>query len=110
MTKDLEKKLKNSIPLSAMIETLRSELQQAMSEGEGQRLRFDLENVELTLQVGATRQGKGEGKIRFWVVDLGASETVSNSALHTFKLNLKPCPGIDGKPPKISAKTKGLPG
>ncbi len=51
MSDDLTDELGTNIPLSEMLQTLRTELQVAMRAGEGQPVRFDVGPVDLELQV-----------------------------------------------------------
>lgn len=78
------------IPLASAIRALRAELQDAMSAGAGEQLRFALGSVELELQVQAASEGAGEASIKFWVVSIGGRGGRSSEATHTLRLSLTP--------------------
>ena len=63
------------------VRALRSELTAAMSEGEGQRLRFELDGVEMEFLLEVRKEGSGEAGIKFWVINVGGRAGVS-SGLH----------------------------
>lgn len=73
------------VDLSEAIEALRVALETAWRDGLGRRVRFKLEPVELTVQAGVTRAGKGAAGVRWHVLALGGErsrEAVSTQTLH----------------------------
>jgi hypothetical protein len=78
------------VPLSEAIEMLRSELDTALTSGDGQRVRFDLPEVTLTLSVVATNETKGEAGVRWWVVNAGGSTASGYQQTQTLTLTLRP--------------------
>jgi NTP-dependent ternary system trypsin peptidase co-occuring protein len=78
------------IELGEVITELRRELQQAMSAGQGQPLRFELGPVELEATVAVEKGGGGGAKVRFWVVDLSGDAEASRSSTQRIKLALQP--------------------
>lgn len=96
----------SEIPLAHVIRQLRQELQSAMQAGEGESLRFEVQDLEIEMQVLVTRGGSGEvsggGAVKFWVLDAkaGAKATAKyeSSQLQKIKLRLKPKTVKDGKP------------
>jgi Trypsin-co-occurring domain 2 len=74
------------VGLADAIGALREELVTAIAEGEGAPMRFKLAPVELTLQVGVTKEG--QGKIGWKVLGLGAS--YQSATTQTLKLKLEP--------------------
>ncbi len=88
------------IPLSKAIAELRSELQQAILEGAGEPLRFELDTVDLELQVTMSARGAAEAKVGFWsVLTAGTSADYTRGSVH--KLTLKLSPRQDGVKPLI---------
>ena len=55
------------VPLSELIAELRSELVEAQKEGTGKKLRFKIEEIEIELKVGITKEVEAGGKVKFWV-------------------------------------------
>ncbi len=80
------------IPLSEMIESLRSELLEAVAAGETSPLKFEIEDVELELKVVVRREAEGRAGIKFWVVDAGGKGKIGDESVQTFRLKLKPRP------------------
>lgn len=76
--------------LAETVEALRDELSRALSEAEGERLRFALGDVELELSVTVSRGGSAGARVRFWVVDAEASGNVSRQSVQTLRLKLTP--------------------
>ncbi|MBV9481760.1 MAG: hypothetical protein JO249_13545 [Acidobacteria bacterium] len=91
----------NSIPLAEAIADLRAELLDAVSEGQGKDLHFGLKPIELELSLAVTKEGGATGKVKFWVVELGADGKYQNEVMHKLKLVLEPR-GIDGREFQVS--------
>jgi Trypsin-co-occurring domain 2 len=88
--------------LAAVLTQLRAELNEAMRDAQGERLRFELGPVEVSLAVTVGREAKPGAKVRFWVVEAGAEATISRESVQHVKLVLSPRdtqapPGPDGK-------------
>ena len=80
----------SGIDLASLLRQLRAELAGALAEGEGERLRFELGPLELTLTVMVAREATPGAKIRFWVVEAGADGKISRDAVQQIKLVLTP--------------------
>jgi hypothetical protein len=79
------------IPLAKAIAELRSELQQAILAGAGEPLRFELDTVDLELQVTMTARGSAEAKVGLWsVLTAGTSAEYSRGSVHKLTLKLSP--------------------
>jgi hypothetical protein len=72
--------------LADAIAALRADLESAIREGQGKDVQFGLGEIELTLQLVATKHGGG--KIG-WSV-LGVDAGAENERTHVVKLTLKP--------------------
>jgi Trypsin-co-occurring domain 2 len=92
------------IELGEVIGELRRELQQAMTAGEGQPLRFELGPVELEATVAVEKGGGGEAKVRFWVIELGGDAKATQASTQRIKLALQPRLAATGKPPWIAGE------
>jgi hypothetical protein len=91
----------SGIELASLVRQLRAELDEALADGEGERLRFELGPIELSLTVTVGREATPGAKIRFWVVEAGADARISREAVQGIKLVLTPRdmkaePGPDG--------------
>jgi len=81
---------KSKIALSDAIEVLRDELQKSMDKGEGEKLRFEIQEMELELNYTVSREGEGKAGIKFWLVEAGVGGTIGDSTSQTVRLKLKP--------------------
>src|ERR1700685_1839532 len=72
--------------LAEAIEALRADLESAIQEGHGKNVQFGVGDIELTLQLVATKHGGG--KIGWSVLGLAAG--AENARTHTIKLKLTP--------------------
>lgn len=78
------------IELAEMIAQLRSELAAAMAAAEDAELRFELGPVQLEAEFAVQRSAGADGRIRFWVVEAGASGQQAHSTTHRVTLSLEP--------------------
>ncbi|MER5255323.1 MULTISPECIES: trypco2 family protein [unclassified Streptomyces] len=87
------------IELAEMIAQLRGELAAAMAAADDEELRFELGPVQLEAEFAVQRSGTADGRIRFWVVEAGASGQQTNSTTHRVTLSLEPrVRGTDQRP------------
>jgi hypothetical protein len=76
------------IGLTETIKALRSELAQAMADGEGQPVRLRVQSVKLDVQVAVTASTEADGGVKFWVLSAGGKAVEGVSATHTVSLEL----------------------
>jgi hypothetical protein len=88
------------LELSEVIKELRRELQTAMTDGAEEPLRFELGAIDLEVTVAVEKTGGASGKVRFYVFELGADGSVSNTSTQRIKLTLQPRLA-DGRTPMI---------
>jgi hypothetical protein len=103
------------LELASVVRQLRAELNEAMDDAEGERLRFELGPVELSLTVTVGKEATPGAKIRFWVVEAGVEAKISRESAQDIKLMLTPrdtkAPlGPDGKPTAPLITGKEVPG
>lgn len=103
----------NKIPLPNLLSQLRQDLSQAQADGEGSDLRFQIEDIEIELQLVATQKAEGGGGIKFWVINADAKIEGSQALTQKLKLKLKPVKvETDGKPndgPMLISDTDRVP-
>ncbi len=101
----------SNVPIALAIQSLRRELSQALTEGEGQNIRFELGPIEIEFQVEVSWdtkvKGSGKGGITFGVISLGeaSGEVEANytkGRTHKIKLILDPV-NSEGGNVKVSA-------
>ncbi len=78
------------VELPDAIKALRRDLVEAWWDGRRHRVRFRVEPVELTVQVGVTRTGKGSAGIKWHVLALGGERSRETTSMQTLKLRLAP--------------------
>jgi Trypsin-co-occurring domain 2 len=78
------------VDLSSALEALRAELEDAWAAGQGQRVRFRVSEVTLTVQAVARREKEGGGKLRWWVVEAGGQAKTSSDVTQALVLALTP--------------------
>ncbi|MDI5969409.1 hypothetical protein POF50_008640 [Streptomyces sp. SL13] len=78
------------VELASMIRELRRELNAAMEEAEGERLRFELGPVEIEATVTVDTEKSRQGKVRFWVVEAGGDGKSTRSDLQKITFTLRP--------------------
>lgn len=87
------------IELAEMIAQLRGELAAAMAAAKDEELRFELGPVQLEAEFAVQRSAGADGRIRFWVVEAGASGQQTHSSTHRVTLSLEPrVRGSDQRP------------
>jgi hypothetical protein len=94
------------VELSEAIEALRRALVAAWWDSQGQRVRFKVEPVELTVQVGVTRAGKGAAGVRWHVISLGGE--LSRESVSTQTLTLRLAPVLFDEQGNVLAETEQL--
>jgi hypothetical protein len=78
------------IALAEVVRALRLELEDAMSEGEGQAIRFEATAVDLEFNIGVKKAADAKAGIRFWVLELGGGGSYATESIQTVKLSLEP--------------------
>lgn len=78
------------IGLQEAITALRAELIESVAASQGERLRFEVGEITMEFQIEVERSTEAKGDIKFWVVDLGTSETTKDKNVHTVTIPLKP--------------------
>jgi NTP-dependent ternary system trypsin peptidase co-occuring protein len=94
------------VGLTEAIEALRASLVAAWWDGQQRRVRFKVEPVELTMQVGLTRVGKGAAGIRWHVLTLGGER--SREAVNTQTLRLRLAPVLFDEQGNVLAEAEQL--
>ncbi|MFI6598715.1 trypco2 family protein [Nonomuraea sp. NPDC050536] len=101
--------MNGGVGLAQAIEVVRAELSAAMTEGDGERLQFDVGTVDLEFSVQVRREAEGKAGIKVWVVEAGASGGVSKESTHTVKVSLTPIDTKTGGAPRVRDEVAGPP-
>jgi hypothetical protein len=86
------------LELAKVIAALREELDEAMKAAAGKLVRFQLGAVDLEFQVEVAREGGINGKVKFWVIEVGAEGTLSSASTQVVKVHLDPKDALTGGP------------
>jgi hypothetical protein len=78
------------VDLADAIEALRSALMAVWNASPKKGVRFRVEPVELTVQAGVTRSGKGAAGVRWHLLSLGGERAKQTTAIQTLRLRLSP--------------------
>jgi hypothetical protein len=76
------------IGLVEAIGSLREELAKAVEEGKNQDIQFPVGNIDLEFQVGVTRDVRGGGKLRFWILELGVDSGYAAQTVQKVTISL----------------------
>ena len=90
--------------LAEAVEAVRSELMRAKELGADSPLVFEVGPVEMQFTVTLTREEKGNVGVKVWVLEAGASGTLTGQQTHQVKITLHPKQS-DGQPAHIGAPT-----
>jgi hypothetical protein len=94
----------DKIALSEMLTQLRKDLLKTQQEGGGSDLKFQIEDIEIELQLATTKGDVAGAGVKFWVFNADAKIDTSEAKTQKLKLKLKPV-GPDGdQPVKIHSK------
>ncbi|MEU8522478.1 trypco2 family protein [Streptomyces sp. NPDC048577] len=71
--------------------SLRKQIREAVATAEGKDLVFDVQSIQVELQLTVTTALKGEAKVALWnVVSLGGGAERASAATHRVTLTLEP--------------------
>ena len=89
------------IPLAEAISALREQLAIAVADGEAKGIKFEVGPVELEFSVVVEREGEGNGKVSFKILDWGfeggGGGKLGDKRTQSIKLTLKPVGAAGGK-------------
>lgn len=88
--------------LAELVATVRAELAAAATAGAGEPVRFPVNGVQLQVHVAVRKEGKTDAKVKVWVVEAGASGSLSREEIHTVTVELGAPVGPDGQPVKVT--------
>jgi hypothetical protein len=93
----------DGVDLTAAINSVHEQLTAAIRNvRENDVLGFEYGNVEIELQMAATKDSEIRGGVRFYVFTAGGKAGQGSSATHRIKINIKPYqPGTD-KPVRVA--------
>lgn len=78
------------IGLKQAIAALRRELSESILASANEKLRFEVGEITLEIQVEVERSVEGTGGVSFWVVELGAQGARTSTNTHKITIPLRP--------------------
>ena len=76
------------IPLSDLIDAVRGELEKAAKQAEGRDLLFEVNDVELDLEIATTGTKEAGGGLKVWVVSIGGKGSKSSASAREVECSL----------------------
>ena len=95
----------SKLQLAQVIKQLRSELTTAAKDGDGEDIRFTVEDIELELDITVENQKEGNVGAKFYVLTSSYKGSKKDIITQKIKLKLKPS-GKDGEKVKVSDSEK----
>jgi hypothetical protein len=76
------------IPLADLVDAVRAELEIAATSARDKRLQFEVQEVQLEVEVATTGSREGGGGLKIWVVTAGAKASKTDTATHKVTLTM----------------------
>jgi hypothetical protein len=76
------------IPLADLVDAIRGELETAALNARDQQLQFEVQDVQLEVEITTTGTREGGGGLKIYVLTLGAKGSRSNASSQKVTLNL----------------------
>jgi len=80
----------SKIALADLVNAVRAELETAAVKARDQQLQFEIQDVQLEVEVTTTGTREVEGGVKVWVLTLDTKGSKANAATHKVTLNLSP--------------------
>jgi lipopolysaccharide export system protein LptA len=80
----------DAVGLADWIEQLRTELEAATKAGVGKRVVFEVDQIELEMELTVTSEKSANGGLKFWVLTANGAAKYGNGAKQRVKLSLTP--------------------
>jgi hypothetical protein len=90
-----------NLDLAETVQALREELGKAAAAGAGADIQFPVTQIQLDFHVTIKKEAGISPKVRFWVVELGASGGLSREEIHNVSVTLGTPVDRTGQPVKI---------
>jgi Trypsin-co-occurring domain 2 len=94
------------IPLAEVIQSLRSELMDAMRVGSVEELKFGVGPVDMEFQLDVTKEVEAGTGVKFWVINADAKGSYTSASTQRVKLTLTPVT-VSGGEVKVTSFVTG---
>lgn len=92
-----------NIPLADLIDAVRVELEAAALKGREQQLQFEVQDIELDVEITTAGTREGSAGLKIYVLSLGAKASRSDTSAQRVKIKLGAVTA-EGKKYKVSDK------
>ena len=96
------------ISLANAIENLRAELEGALRQGKDRDIQFNIDSVDLEMEVVAEDETSGGAKVNWWIFGGGLDTKIKDASKHKLKLSMQPV-NKHGEPLRIARERQGRP-
>ncbi|APE24619.1 hypothetical protein SVEN_5808 [Streptomyces venezuelae ATCC 10712] len=90
-----------NVELTEAVQGLRDQLMAAVHAADGQRVKFEVDEITLDFSVELRRDATAKAGFKAWVVSGDAQVGVARSAVHTVSVKLRPKDATNGRPIEI---------
>lgn len=84
------------VELTAAVQGLRDQLMSSMEAADGQRIRFEVDEITLDFSVEVRRDATAKAGFKAWLVTGDAQVGVAQNAVHKVSVKLKPKDSANG--------------
>jgi hypothetical protein len=78
----------SGVPLADLVDAVRGELEMAAVNARGKKLQFEVQEVQLEVEVATTGTREGQGGLKIWVVTAGGKASKTDAATHKVTLTM----------------------
>ncbi|WP_405624570.1 trypco2 family protein [Streptomyces sp. NBC_01396] len=94
------------VELTAAVQGVRDQLIASVDASNGQRIKFEVEEVNLEFTVELRRDVNAKAGFRAWVVSGDVQAGVARSSVHRVAVKLKPKNATDGRPVEVGSASE----
>ncbi|UXY30587.1 trypco2 family protein [Streptomyces sp. HUAS TT20] len=91
-----------NLGLAETIAALREELAEAVAGATDADFRFGVGQVQLEFSVGVTREASGDGRAKFWVLELGGQGSYRTEEIQRILVTLEAPTDRAGRPVQVT--------
>lgn len=95
-----------NVELTAAVQGLRDQLISSMNAAESQRIKFEVDEINLEFSIELRRDASVKAGFKAWVVASDAQVGVAQNTTHKVSVKLKPKDSSDGRSIEIGSRTR----
>jgi hypothetical protein len=94
------------VELTTAVQGLRDQLIASVDSSNGQRIKFEVDEINLEFSVELRRDASVKAGFKAWVVSSDAQAGIGQTSTHKVSVKLKPRDSVDGRPIEIGNGTE----